>query len=230
MLMWETIKKVFNFITSVILYSVLVLLVIIGIMVGAYFVDHYVSIKQGNQRAPLFGAYVIISPSMEPNIHVLDAVITMRVKPESIKKGDVITFISNDPDHPGITITHRVMGIQETTNGSYAYKTKGDANNVEDDTWTSYDNVIGKVMLRIPSIGKLQRLLLSSTGWLFLIVLPCLFIIISDIVKVAKTAIASPSAPAPVAVEETKVVSKDNASKEVKNSPKKSSNKKESKK
>lgn len=156
-------------------------------MVLLYFVDHFISVKQGSTRAPLFGAYVIISGSMEPTIHVYDAVITMRVDDEDIKKNDVITFLSNDPHHPGVTITHRVIGIQKNQDGTYAYQTKGDYNNVEDRTYVSYDNVIGKVLLRIPSIGKVQRLLLSNNGWLFLIVVPCLFIIVSDVFKLFKT-------------------------------------------
>lgn len=184
---WKFVKKVFNFITSVILYSIFVILIIVGIMVALYFADHYISIKQGNVRAPLFGAYVIISGSMEPTIHVYDAVITMRVDADDIKKKDVITFLSNDPNHPGITITHRVIGIQKNQDGTYAYRTKGDYNNVEDTTLVSYDEVLGKVLLRIPSIGKIQRLLLSNNGWLFLIVVPCLFIIVSDVFKLIKT-------------------------------------------
>lgn len=190
---WKFIKKIFNFITSVILYSIFVILIIVGIMVLLYFADHFISVKQGNVRAPLFGAYVIISGSMEPTIHVYDAVITMRVDDDAIKKNDVITFLSSDPHHPGVTITHRVIGIQKNEDGTYAYRTKGDYNNVEDSTLVSYDNVIGKVLLRIPSIGKIQRLLLSNNGWLFIIVVPCLFIIVSDVFKLIKTMMAPDS-------------------------------------
>ena len=155
-------------------------------MVGAYFVDQYMSVKSGEPRAPLFGAYVIISPSMVPNINVLDAVVTMRVDAEKLEKEDVITFISQDPAHRGITITHRIIGVMETSNGEYAYRTKGDNNNVEDKTLVSHDDVIGKVVFRIPYIGYLQQFLTSSFGWIAVIVIPSLFIIISDIVKVFK--------------------------------------------
>ncbi len=184
--MWDTIKKVLNFVSTVFLYSIFVLLIIVGLMVALYFVDHYKSVKEGNEKPPLFGAYVIISGSMEPAIHVYDAVVTMRVDAKDIQKNDVITFISTDPGHSGITVTHRVVGIKETANGSYAYRTKGDNNNVEDDTLVSYDNVLGKVMFRIPLIGHLQKILTSNFGWLLLIVVPCLFIIIGDLVKLIK--------------------------------------------
>lgn len=184
--MWDLVKRVYHFIMSVILYSIFTLLIIVFIMVGAYFIDQYVSAKSGSVKAPLFGAYVIISPSMVPNINVLDAVVTMRTDADKLKKNDVITFISNDPSHSGITITHRIVGIKETSDGSYAYRTKGDNNNVEDKTLVSYDDVIGKVIFRIPYIGYLQQFLTTKFGWILVIVVPSLFIIISDIVKVFK--------------------------------------------
>lgn len=190
--MWDLIKRIFHFISTVILYSIFTILIIVVVMVGFYFVDQYRSVKSGTPRAPLFGAYVIISPSMVPNINVLDAVVTMRVDADSLKKNDVITFISNDPTHSGITITHRIVGIKKTESGGYAYRTKGDNNNVEDKTLVSYDDVIGKVILRIPYIGYLQQLLLSRFGWLLVIVIPCLLIVSSDIVKLLKMLITQP--------------------------------------
>lgn len=185
--MWDWIKRIFHFITTILLYSIFAILIIVVIMVGLYFIDHYQSVKSGTNRAPLFGAYVIISPSMVPNINVLDAVVTKRVDADKLKKNDVITFISQDPRHSGITVTHRIVGIKKTEAGTYAYRTKGDNNNVEDQTLVSYDKVIGKVMLRIPYIGYLQQLLNTQFGWLVIIVIPCLFIISSDIVKLIKT-------------------------------------------
>lgn len=184
--MWDFIKRIFHFISTVILYSIFTILIIVVIMVGLYFFDQHQSVKSGTPRAPLFGAYVIISPSMVPNINVLDAVVTMRVDPKDLNKNDVITFVSKDPAHSGITITHRIVGVKKTASGDFAYRTKGDNNNIEDKTLVSYDNVIGKVILRIPYIGYLQQILLSRFGWILLIVLPCLLIVIGDIVKLFK--------------------------------------------
>lgn len=189
--MWNLIKRIYNFVTSVLLYSIFVILILIGLAVVLYFVDQKLALKSGVQRSPLFGAYVILTDSMVPNINVDDAVITMRVDSSKIKKNDVITFISSDPSHSGITITHRVVGINTTSDGKIAYRTKGDHNNVEDRTLVNSENVLGKVMLRIPYIGKLQKLLTTSYGWIFLIVLPCIFIILSDIFKLFKKSNAS---------------------------------------
>lgn len=182
----ELFKRIYNFVASVFLYSVFFILIVIGLCVGLYFIDQYQSSKSGINRPPLFGAYVIISPSMEPNIHVRDAIITMRKEQEKIKKGDIITYISKDPSHYGIRITHRVVGIFENDNNSVSYRTKGDNNNVEDSKLVNHSDVLGKVMLRIPYIGYIQELISTVYGWILLIVLPCLYIIGSDIVKLFK--------------------------------------------
>ena len=49
-----------------------------------------------------------------------------------------------------------------------------------------FDNVIGKVILRIPKLGKVQEFLSKKGGWLIAIIIPALFIIISDILKIFK--------------------------------------------
>lgn len=178
-------KKIYHFVASIFLYSIFFILVVVGLCVGLYFVDQYQSVKSGVQRPPLFGAFIIISPSMEPNIHVRDAIVTMRKDEDKIKKGDIITYISKDPSHYGIRITHRVIGIFDNDDG-IAYRTKGDNNNVEDSKLVNHGDVLGKVMLRIPYVGYLQEFLTTIYGWILLIVCPCVYIIGSDIVKLIK--------------------------------------------
>ncbi len=175
-------KKIFRFLSSVLFYSVLAVLVIVVFMFLAYFVDQKIGNSKGEKRGPLFGAYVIISESMIPSINVYDAVVTVRVKQDHIKINDIITFINSEIETAGTPITHRVIGIVETEDG-IKYRTKGDHNNTEDFALTSPSDVIGKVYLRIPMIGYIQIFMTKPIGWLLVIVLPCLFIIGSDLLR-----------------------------------------------
>ena len=127
----STIKNVFKTITTILSYSALVLLIFIGVIFTIYFIDVKVQQSKGGIAKPLFGAYVIISGSMEPNIHVYDVIVTKRVEDTStLKKGDVITFYSNDERHYGITVTHRIVEVIDAEKG--IFRTQGDANNTED--------------------------------------------------------------------------------------------------
>lgn len=183
---WGSIKKIIHTITSVIMYAVFLVLIFVGIIMVMYVVDIKKNAASGVYKPPLFSAYVIISPSMVPTINVQDAIIIKRVEAEDIKQGDIITFTSTDNRYSGITITHRVVGIEKTSSGKYMFRTKGDNNNTEDPTLVDEDYVNGKVILKIPKIGYVQYFLSQAYGWIIAIVIPCLGIIIYDIIKVVK--------------------------------------------
>lgn len=179
-------KKIFHYLSSVLLYSIFALLIIIVVMFGAYYIDQQIGLRKNESRSPLFGAYVIISESMIPNIKVYDAVVTMRVKEDKIKVDDIITFISKNIETAGTPITHRVVGIVTTSNGEVAYRTKGDNNNTPDSSLILHSEMVGKVLFRIPKIGYIQTFMTHSSGWLFIVVIPCLLIVGFDVFKLIK--------------------------------------------
>lgn len=177
-------KNISKIISTIISYSCLFILIIIGLIFTIYVVDVKIQQSKGGVAKPLFGAYVIISGSMEPNIHVYDVIVSKRVDTVDLKKGDVITFYSNDNRFYGVTVTHRIVEVIDAEKG--IFRTRGDANNVEDDALTTKDNIVGKVVMRIPQLGRLQFFLASKGGWLVIVLIPCLAIISYDIVKVIK--------------------------------------------
>ena len=181
----STTKKVWHIISSVLFYSVMTLVVIIALMFLVSFVDQKIGQSKGEYRNPLFSAYIIISESMIPNINVYDAVVTVRVSEDKIKVDDIITFISKEIQTAGTPITHRVIGIVETETG-IKYRTKGDNNNTADFALIAPEEVIGKVYLRIPMIGYVQTFMTKPLGWILIIVIPCLLIIGSDVIKLIK--------------------------------------------
>lgn len=185
----ELAKKVLRFLSSILFYSVVLILGIALLMFLASFIDKKISMKNGEYRSPLFGAYVIISESMVPHINVYDAVVTVRVDDETIEVDDIITFISKEIETAGTPITHRVIGIvyeDETKEKIIGFRTKGDHNNTADFALIAPDEVIGKVFMRIPMIGYLQTIMTKPIGWLLIVVIPCLLMIGSDIFKLVK--------------------------------------------
>ena len=179
--------KIYHFVAKVFLYSILIILILVAVGFSAYIVDLVKNIKSGETKPPLLGAYVIISPSMVPTIKVEDAIIILREEPEQLKVGDIITFNSSDPRYSGLTITHRIVGIEKSKDENLLFRTKGDNNNSEDTALVSADNIYGRVILKIPNIGYIQYVLTQSYGWLLLVVIPCLGIVIYDIIKLVKS-------------------------------------------
>ena len=89
----------------------------------------------------------IASDSMSPTYNRGDAVIYEKIKPDELKKGDILVF-----RHSNIIVTHRIVEIKKKKD-TYYYTTKGDANDNIDSYVSTSDNVVGKVNYAIKYIG-----------------------------------------------------------------------------
>ena len=184
MTLFQKIKWWANFITTIIMNSIIVVLVLIGFIFLAYYIDVTKNVNSGHWQPPLFGAYVIVSPSMVPVIKVQDAIVIKRE--DEYKIGDVCTYLSKDPRYYGIMITHRIIGTDINDKGEKVYVFKGDANYSADQMSVSQDQIYGKVVMRIPKLGYIQYFLSSAYGWIIAIVVPCVGIITFDIIKLVR--------------------------------------------
>ena len=182
-----TFRDILKLISTIISWTVFVLLLIVAALLLYYFVATRIYASKGSGYEPKFGLYTITSGSMTPNINVYDVVVDIRVdNPEDIEIGDVITFYSDDPQVGGGTITHRVISIVKDENGEYSYQTKGDYNLIEDESLVEFEDIVGKVALRIPQLGRVQFFLASSMGWLTIILVIALLVIFNSFRKLYK--------------------------------------------
>ncbi len=180
----DNLKRPLGFVSSIISWSIFLILVVTSSLLLYYFVSVKVYSVKGVGYEPQFSLYTIISPSMVPNINVYDVVVSSRTKsPTEINEGDVITFLSSDfKDGQVITVTHRVIEVLKQ-DGNYFYTTKGDNNLIKDPSKVSYDSVVGKVSFKIPQLGRAQFFLANKFGWILVVIIPSLFIIIKELIK-----------------------------------------------
>lgn len=165
-------------------YAVIVVLIFLGLFFAYYFVSLKMYEQNPTTKLPKFGLYTIISPSMEPSIKVYDVVVDLNLfDSNNIKKGDVITFISNSNISKGLTVTHRVVDVTDNPDGTKSYITKGDNNLKPDSSTVSSKDVLGKVLFKIPQLGRVQFLIANKFGWILVILLPALSVIIYDFIK-----------------------------------------------
>ncbi len=132
----------------------------------------------------------VLTGSMEPTYKVGDIIVIKVTAPEDLKKGDVITFISEDPTLKGQTVTHRIVSVTDD-NGKIKFETKGDNNKVADETLVTQDKVLGKVQFKIPFVGKAVNFMQTNRAAFFLIIiLPMLVIMafeVKDIILIARS-------------------------------------------
>lgn len=180
-------RETLKFISTIISWTIFTLLLIIAGALVYYFIAVKVYVAKGSGYEPRFSLYTIITPSMTPNINVYDVVVDVKVdKPEDVKINDVITFNSSIPGVHGGTITHRVIAINKDNEGNYHYRTKGDYNLVDDGVDVEFNNIVGKVALRIPQLGRVQSFLATKTGWLVCVLIPALYTILKSLLKLIR--------------------------------------------
>ena len=167
------------------LFFVLIIMLSLILFGSVYLVDLVYNAKMGTNKKPLFGAYVIVTESMVPTIKVNDAVIIRRVDDNNINVGDIITFSANSGYYAGYSITHRIVGKYINQNGNFVYRTKGDNNDREDNDLVSNDNIFGKVVLKIPMVGYIQRFVFSSIGFVVSIILPVFVVILYEVFRIS---------------------------------------------
>ena len=173
-------KKTFRLIVKI--FNILLLSMISLFLICLMFYVISSKIAEKKEKAPLFGFYTIISPSMEPNINVYDVVLVKKTNINKLKKGDVITFYSTNNYFGDTPITHRIANIDDRT----SIIVKGDHNEKADNEKVIPKNIIGKVILVIPSLGKLQFFLASKSGFIVAIIIPAIVIITYDVYKIMK--------------------------------------------
>ena len=180
----KLIRYYINKISKLFSYAIIVALIFLGIFFAYYFVSLKMYEKNPTINIPKFGLYTIISPSMEPNVRVYDVVVDLNIFSEkSIKEGDIITFISNSNVSKGLTVTHRVVKVITNADGTKSYLTKGDNNLKVDQSPVNYDDILGKVLFKIPQLGRIQFLIADKFGWILVVLLPALGVIIYDFIK-----------------------------------------------
>ena len=89
----------------------------------------------------------VASDSMAPSIRKGDVVVAMPVDPSQVRQGQVL--LVNDPDVAGRMRLHRMVGVTEDG----LLSLRGDANQTEDSSSVSPEQVRGVGVIRIPFAG-----------------------------------------------------------------------------
>jgi len=143
--MTETVKKIWNAFTTVLVAAVVILALL---LVGAR----------------LFGlqVFTVLSGSMEPAYPVGSLIYVKKVDPDTLRSGDVITFLMDEDT----VATHRITEVIPDENDASVvrFRTKGDANDSEDGTLVHYKNVIGKPVFSIPRLGYVSSYIQHPPG------------------------------------------------------------------
>ena len=173
-----------NSVTHKILTIIGTILCIILIPILVMNVTLIIKSYTNKDEVPSIGGYlplIVLTDSMYPEIKSGDLIICHTVEPEEVNVGDVIAFF--DPAGNGTSIvTHRVVEVVET-DGQLVYRTRGDANNVDDAKPVSADNLVGEYRHRIGGMGNVAMFMQTTAGLIVCVVVPILLLIGYDVIR-----------------------------------------------
>jgi signal peptidase I len=174
------------------LQTAIMILFIIAVVFGFWYGSRYVLNTEYPMLAVASGSMCMLpgpycdgwSHPFERTLHVGDLIIVQGVNISDIyaaryPNGTIIVFHQLYGDE---LIVHRAIS-RTVENGQVYYVTKGDGNSLPDQPIPA-DNVVGKVILRIPYIGWLALWMRDSTGIYLILVLIAILIIIELILPV----------------------------------------------
>lgn len=123
--------------------------------------------KTNSEKVPsVFGykPFMVLSGSMESDIHKGDLIITKETDPTKLKVNDIIAF----RDAAGTITTHRIIDIVVNDGENY-FITKGDNNSTQDLNLVALEDVEGIYVGRIPGIGSMMDSLSKPTTIMILV-------------------------------------------------------------
>ena len=134
--------------------------------------------KIGGNTPSVFGyrMYVIVSPSMEPEIKVGDMIIAEEYEGQALSVGDVVTYLGREGEMADKVITHKIVAID-----GEKIITRGVANSVADPAITR-DDVLAVMSYKTVVLSTVYRVISTDAGFIVLILLPLIVMIISEIV------------------------------------------------
>ncbi|MBQ7343801.1 MAG: signal peptidase I [Clostridia bacterium] len=123
--------------------------------------------------------FVVRSDSMAAtDFKAGDIVISKVVDTTTLKEGDIITFISENPDNYGETVTHKIREVTTDQYGSVAFVTYGTTTGEDDEALATY--VVGKYVGKLPNLGAFFLFLKTTPGYIICILVPFLLLILSQ--------------------------------------------------
>jgi len=116
---------------------------------------------------------IVSGTSMEPTLHDGDLVVVRGIDISDVQVGDIVAFY--EPGTHSKIIIHRVVDIRER-GGEIYLKTKGD-NNERPDRWlVGREDLIGKMVYRLPGLGHVIRFVRSPVGICIIAIIYGLFL------------------------------------------------------
>lgn len=142
----------------------------------------FVIIQRFTNNSSILGyrVFTVATGSMEPVYNINDVILVKDTDSSTLKKGDDIAYLGNRDAVKGLVVTHRIIRIETFDDGKVHYTLKGVNNKYEDPSITA-DQILGKVVGKLPVVNFINHVVKNIYGFFFLVFCPLVLVIFLEI-------------------------------------------------
>lgn len=156
-----------------------ILLTVFTVLVMVFTLFSVFTFDQTERNVLGYKFFIVESDSMAATDFAAgDVAVIKETDVETIKKGDIISFVSQDSENYGHIITHKVKEIIKDADGKPAFITYGTTTGATDPSVVTSKNVVGEYKFSIPKAGHMFKFLKTPSGYIFCILIPFLILIL----------------------------------------------------
>lgn len=169
-------KKAINIIKTTIVWLVVALAVFMMI----FTVISVTTFNRNDRNIFGYRAYIVNTDSMsKTDFDAGDLIFVKQVDdPSTLKEGDIITYISQNSESFGETITHKIRRATTDAEGNPGFITYGTTTDTDDETVVTYPYIMGKYQSHIPKLGVFFEFLKTPQGYIVCIFVPFMLLIL----------------------------------------------------
>ncbi len=169
--MKKTINAIKNFIVGLITALAVFMMVFTLISVTTF--------NRNDRHILGYRAYIVKSDSMSAtDFDAGDLILVKQVEPAELQEGDIISFISQNSENFGETVTHKIRRKTTDASGAPGFVTYGTTTDTDDATVVTYPYVLGEYQFAIPKLGVFFNFLKTPQGYFVCIFTPFMLLIL----------------------------------------------------
>ena len=173
-------KKALNIIKTTLVW----LVVLLAVSMMIFTVVSVTTFNRNDRDLFGFKMYIVNSDSMSAtDFNAGDLILVKEVDPSALNVGDIITFMSQDTDSFGETITHKIRKLTTDAEGNPGFITYGTTTDTDDETIVTYPYVLGQYQSHVPGLGTFFNFLKTTPGYFVCIFTPFMLIILYEGLK-----------------------------------------------
>ena len=169
---------------SIIKRTAVLLVVLLAVSMMIFTVISVTTFNRNDRSIFGYKMYIVNTDSMAATDFSAGALIFVKeVDPSTLQEGDIITFMSQDTESFGETITHKIRRKTVDAEGNPGFITYGTTTGTDDATVVTYPYVLGQYRFHIAGLGTFFNFMKTTPGYFVCIFIPFMLIILYEGIK-----------------------------------------------